>query len=154
MVRVHLIVVGESKKALFKSVEEEFAKRLTRFCKLTVTVIPNIKGKISGSELKGREAGKIRDALGNASWIALDENGKQFTSQQFAYWMESEMHHNSQLVFVVGGAEGFDSDLLKNAKMKLSLSPMTFTHQMIRGILLEQVYRAFTIIKGHPYHNT
>lgn len=154
MLKVHLVLVGDSKKGLYSTVESEFEKRLQRFCKLKTTVIPNFKGRMNAAEIKQREAEKIREVLKGNSWVALDEGGKQFNSEGFANWIENQMMGQSELIFVIGGAEGFDKELLAEAKMKLSLSAMTFTHQMIRGIFLEQLYRAFTIIKGHPYHNS
>ena len=120
-------------------------------------VIPDIKNRktLSEEQQKKAEGDLILSQLNPGDdLILLDEKGKTFTSVMFSQWIEKQMNIGSKrIVFVVGGPYGFSKDVYDKAKFKISLSEMTFSHQMIRLIFVEQLYRAFTIIKGEPYHH-
>ena len=120
-------------------------------------VIPDIKNRktLTEEQQKKAEGDLILSQLNSGDdLILLDEKGKTFTSVMFSQWIEKQMNAGSKrIVFVVGGPYGFSKDVYDKAKFKISLSEMTFSHQMIRLIFVEQLYRAFTIIKGEPYHH-
>ena len=120
-------------------------------------VIPDIKNRktLTEEQQKKAEGDLILSQLNPGDdLILLDEKGKTFTSVMFSQWIEKQMNAGSKrIVFVVGGPYGFLKDVYDKAKFKISLSEMTFSHQMIRLIFVEQLYRAFTIIKGEPYHH-
>ncbi len=120
-------------------------------------VIPDIKNRktLTEEQQKKAEGDLILSQLNPGDdLILLDEKGKTFTSVMFSQWIEKQMNAGSKrIVFVVGGPYGFSKDVYDKAKFKISLSEMTFSHQMIRLIFVEQLYRAFTIIKGEPYHH-
>ena len=137
--------------------EEEYFGRLKHYCHMERIELPDIKNQknLSCEELKKAEGEKIMAQLGkNDTVYLLDDKGKQYTSPQLADFLQKEMNHNpGALVFVIGGAFGFSKELYALANGKISLSLMTFSHQMVRMIFLEQLYRAFTIIKGEKYHH-
>ena len=120
-------------------------------------VIPDIKNRktLTEEQQKKAEGDLILSQLNPGDdLILLDEKGKTFTSVMFSQWIEKQMNAGSKrIVFVVGGPYGFSKEVYDKAKFKISLSEMTFSHQMIRLIFVEQLYRAFTIIKGEPYHH-
>lgn len=153
MYPVRLIVVGKSSFTFLKEGEEEFEKRIKGFLKFSVTVVKEYKG---ASEMKKqKESEEITQAiLPGSALILLDEKGKSLGSRPFAEWIEKQqLLFPKGLSFVIGGAEGFSEALKASATALISLSPMTFSHQLIRIIFMEQLYRAATIIHGHPYHN-
>jgi len=156
--RLKLIVIGKTNSNHIKALEDEYIKRLSRFASFEMIVIPNSKqsNKLSKTELQKKESTAIEHKLSkNEVVFLLDESGKEYNSVAFANFMENKQlqHLGKTIVFVVGGAYGFPNDFKRNAAGLLSLSKMTFSHQIIRPIFLEQLYRAFTIINGHPYHN-
>jgi 23S rRNA (pseudouridine1915-N3)-methyltransferase len=120
-------------------------------------VIPDIKNRktLTEEQQKKAEGDLILSQLNPGDdLILLDEKGKTFTSVMFSQWIEKQMNAGSKrIVFVVGGPYGFSKEVYDKCKFKISLSEMTFSHQMIRLIFVEQLYRAFTIIKGEPYHH-
>ena len=120
-------------------------------------VIPDIKNRktLTEEQQKKAEGDLILSQLNPGDdLILLDEKGKTFTSVLFSQWIEKQMNAGSKrIVFVVGGPYGFSKEVYDKCKFKISLSEMTFSHQMIRLIFVEQLYRAFTIIKGEPYHH-
>ena len=119
--------------------------------------IPDIKNRknLSESQQKEKEAELIFSKLNNSDYvILLDEKGKQLSSSAFAGELQSLMNQSiKQIAFVIGGPYGFSDEVYKRANRKLSLSEMTFTHQMVRLFLIEQIYRAFAILQGKPYHH-
>ncbi len=129
-------------------------KRMTNFEMLYVADIKNTK-KMSVAEIKRKEAEALMKQIKPGDRICLlDESGKTYSSVEFANFInKNSLESVKQLVFVVGGAYGFDKTLYARANHKISLSAMTFSHQIIRVIFLEQLYRAYTIIGGTPYHN-
>lgn len=154
--KVRLIVVGKTKERVVESGIEEFEKRLTRYVNFSLEIIPDIKAskKMNPDEVKRLEGKEILKRLGNDSLVLLDEKGKEFTSVGFSKWIENQqLSSTKQITFLIGGAYGFSDEVYQKASSKIAMSKMTFTHQMIRLIFIEQLYRAFTIIKGEKYHH-
>lgn len=134
-----------------------YANRLKHYCRFETQTLPDIKNakNLSKEELKEKEGKLILDTLYQGEILVLmDENGKQYSSPQLADFVQKLLNRGSQqIVFVIGGAYGFSDDVYVRANAKVSLSPLTFSHQMVRLIFAEQLYRAFTILKGEPYHH-
>jgi len=154
--KIRLLVVGKTKEKEIQSGIDEYLKRLTRYINFQMEVIPDVKvsKKMSSGEVKILEGKEILKRLDKDVLILLDEKGKEFTSVGFARWIENQqMNSTKQLTFLIGGAYGFSEEVYQRATSKIALSKMTFTHQMIRLIFIEQLYRAFTIIKGEKYHH-
>ena len=149
-------VIGKTKKKHFVEAEQEFLKRITRYTKLTYRTFPDVKGTGNDPSVsKSKESEMILGQLGNGDHlILLDENGKHYTSVEFSKQISKyQLASSKRVIFLTGGAYGFHQDIYNQAKEKLSLSKMTFSHQMVRTFFLEQLYRAFTILKGEKYHN-
>ena len=155
--KVKLIVIGKTKSKFLIDGENEYQKRLKYYCKFSELIIPEIKnaGKLSIKELKAKEGNLILESIKNSDYvILLDDKGITLSSIEFSEFLNKKMvSSRSELVFVVGGAFGFSESIYKRANTKLSLSKMTFSHQMVRMIFKEQLYRAFTILKGEKYHH-
>ena len=154
---IKLIVIGKTKSKFLLDGEGEYQKRLKHYCKFSKIIIPDIKngGKLSKKELKEKEGKVILASIKNSDYvILLDDKGLELKSVDFAEFLNKKMvSSNYELVFIIGGAFGFSESVYKRANTKLSLSKMTFSHQMVRMIFKEQLYRAFTIIKGEKYHH-
>jgi 23S rRNA (pseudouridine1915-N3)-methyltransferase len=152
--KIKLFVIGKTNFDFVKIGFKEYEKRLSRFVKFEYVVIKEGKSNNS-NEVKTIEAKNIIDKItSNDYLILLDNNGKEYNSINFANLIENKMNTSSKdIVFLIGGAYGFDDSIYQIAKEKISLSQMTFSHQIIRLIFIEQLYRAFTIINNHPYHN-
>lgn len=154
---IKLIYVGKTFQTFIADGCFEFENRLKRYTKLEVLVLPDIKlaGSLEPIQLKKLEAQLIlKQIKSDDVVILLDEKGTKFGSLDFAKNLQEKMNRGSKtLCFVVGGAFGFDDQVYARANEKLSFSTMTFSHQMIRLFLTEQLYRAFTILKNEPYHN-
>lgn len=142
--KLDIICVGKLKERFTREWVDEYLKRLTKYCRIDVSEIKESTEAREGDELLRR----VRD---DDFVIVLDAHGKQFTSEQFATLLK-ERTLEKHVVFIVGGHTGLAMPVIKRANTILSLGEMTFTHQIARLLLLEQVYRAFTIIKGEPYH--
>jgi len=155
--KISLLNVGKTSYSFVEEAYKLYFNRLKHYTKFEFVVIDDVKngGKLKPEQLKKEEGKKIIAKLSNSDFVVLlDEKGKNFTSVQFANWIEQKQIQSTQhLVFVIGGAFGFSDEVYARANMKLQLSSMTFSHQIIRSIFAEQLYRAFTIIKGEPYHN-
>jgi 23S rRNA (pseudouridine1915-N3)-methyltransferase len=156
-VKISLILVGKTDDTFIKQAVEIYSKRLSHYIQLNVQVITEIKnsGKLAESELKEREGELVLKLIQPADFVLLlDDKGKQFTSVEYAAYLQKLMNAATKnLVVVVGGAFGFSDKVYKRANAQLSLSKMTFTHQLVRVFFLEQTYRAFTILKGESYHH-
>lgn len=154
--KVTLIWIGKIKETYILAGIDEYVKRLSRYVKLDIIEIPYIKKKLSEDEIKMREGELILKHVSSGSYLALlDENGKQFSSVKFSNYLEQlAVSGSSQITFVIGGAYGFSDEVYAKAHSKISLSPMTFNHQMVRMIFLEQLYRAQTILNNEPYHHS
>ena len=155
--KICLIYMGKTESGYLTDGIDVFIKRLKHYIPVEVSVIPDLK-KTKGlpvPERKKLEGEVILKQVKNDDiLVLLDENGDQYTSTGFAGFLQTQMNSGAKrLVFVVGGAFGFSPDVYQRSKYKLSLSKMTFSHQMVRLFFVEQLYRAFTIIKGEPYHN-
>lgn len=155
--KITLLVLGKTEDKYLREGIEKYAKRLKHYINFSIVEIPELKNtkNLSEDQQKVKEAELIKKCVGFADHlILLDERGEEFTSSRFADFINKKMIgsiHN--LVFVVGGPYGFDRTIYQVAGGKISLSKMTFSHQMVRLFFVEQIYRAFTILKGEPYHH-
>ena len=154
---IKLIFVGKTMKSYLTEAENEYQKRLKHYIKVNTIVIPELKNtkNLTVENVKDKEGELILKHISNTDdvWL-MDELGKQKNSVEFSKFLQQKMNQGiKDLVFVVGGAYGFSDQLYKKFPSKFSLSKMTFSHQMIRMFLLEQIYRGMTIIKNQPYHN-
>lgn len=158
MLRVKLFLIGKTSYEFLKDGEQEYSKRLMHYCNFERVDFSDIKnGKsLNREELKKREAHQFLKKIESTDFVVLlDENGKNKSSIEFANWISSRIElPNQTVVFVVGGAFGFDKELYERAQLQLSLSKMTFSHQMIRMLFLEQLYRGFTILNNEKYHHS
>ncbi len=155
--KIILLVIGKTDKDFVKNGIEEYQKRLVHYLPFEIAIIPDIKNtkNLSESQQKQKEGALILDKVkAGDHLILLDEGGKEFSSVAFSKFIEQKMIGGTKnLVFVIGGPYGFSDDVYRKAQGKVSLSKMTFSHQMIRMIFTEQLYRAMSIIKGEPYHH-
>ena len=155
--KIKLIIIGKTKSEFLIAGENEYQKRLKHYCKFSELIISGIKnsGKLSKKELKVKEGNLILGSIKNNDYvILLDDKGHALSSTGFAGFLNKKMvSSTNELVFIVGGAFGFSESVYKRANAKLSLSKMTFSHQMVRLIFKEQLYRAFSILKGEKYHH-
>ena len=154
---IKLLVVGKTDSASLQDLIAEYEKRLRHYTKFELEIIPDIKNakNLSQAQQKEKEGEFILKNL-NATdvLILLDENGKQFSSVEFSDYLQKKMNSGiKQLVLVIGGPYGFSHAIYTKAQAKISLSKMTFSHQMVRLFIVEQLYRAFTILKNEPYHH-
>ncbi len=155
--KLTLLFTGKTEDSYLKEGIEIYAKRLKRYFPLDIKITGESvkRSKPPAGKARIRESGKITAALSRSSYVVLlDEKGKSYSSEEFARFIEDKMNRGyRELVFIAGGAYGFSDELYGKANHKISLSDMTFTHQMVRLILAEQLYRAATIIRGEPYHH-
>ena len=156
--KITFLVIGKTDEAYLREGIEKYLKRLKHYVVFQYLEIPDLKNTkhLNETEQKNKEAELILKQLKpNDQLILLDENGEEFNSEGFATYLNKKMLASVQnLVFVVGGPYGFDQSIYQKAQDKISLSQMTFSHQMVRLFFVEQVYRAFTILKGEPYHHS
>lgn len=154
--KTKLIVVGKTvDKNIIKGIED-YVDRIGHYMPFEIVVIPELKNtkKLSTASQKDMEGELILKQLQPSDTVVLlDEHGKEYRSIEFASWIEKQQQTARTLVFVVGGPYGFSDAVYARSNSKLSLSKMTFSHQMIRLLFVEQIYRACTIIKGEPYHH-
>lgn len=152
-----LLSIGKTDNPVYTQMIDIYRKRLNRYLSFETEFIPDIKNRksISENEQKAQEGKLILKRLQPGDHVVLlDDKGRQYTSTDFARFMESKSHSVSKrIVFLIGGPYGFSEEIYKRANEKLSLSKMTFTHQMVRLIFTEQLYRAMTILNGEPYHH-
>lgn len=155
--KVQIYFVGKTTEAYLRQGEAIYAGRLKHYLPIDVTVLPDVKkaGKLSPTQLKEREGELLLSRLNpDDGLILLDEGGRRFKSTAFAAWFDRKLQApHRRLVFAVGGAFGFSPAVYARATAQLSLSDMTFSHQMVRLFFLEQLYRAMTILRGEKYHN-
>ncbi len=155
--KVILLQVGKTTDPYAIKAIEEYSARLGHYVNFQIESIPDLKStkNLSEAQIKAREAEQILawDKPDNRL-VLLDERGLEQTSLQFAQWMQKKMNTGlRQLVFVIGGPYGFDQTVYAAVKERISLSKMTFSHQMVRVFFVEQLYRAMTILNGEPYHH-
>ncbi len=155
--KISLLVVGKTTESVLQQQIEMYLQRIQRYMPCQLEVIPALKStkSLSEEEIKRKEGLLILSKLQSADTVVLlDEQGKEYTSVQFSKYIDKQMQMSTKrLVFVVGGAYGFSAEVYARARQKIALSKMTFSHQMIRLLFVEQLYRAFTIIRGEPYHH-
>jgi 23S rRNA (pseudouridine1915-N3)-methyltransferase len=154
--KVELWAIGKTSEKYLEDGIGIFEKRLKHYLPFTWTVWPDVKIKTRDAALLKKEEGKmILGKLENADYLVLlDEKGKQMSSVELAQWMEKRLTGSEKrLIFLIGGAFGFSDEVYERAQAQLSLSKMTFSHQMVRLFMMEQLYRAMTILQNEPYHN-
>ena len=155
--KITLLVVGRTVDNNIIAGIKDYTQRVGHFVQFDMEVIPELKNakKLSEAQQKEMEGDFILKAITPGDRVVLlDEGGKEFSSTEFASWIEHKQNISTKrLLFIVGGPYGFAQKVYDAAHEKLSLSKMTFSHQIIRVIFLEQLYRAFTIMKGEPYHH-
>lgn len=156
--KIKVICIGKTGKNFLVEGENEYLKRLKRYIGFEKIEIPDIKNakKLTQDLVKSKEGVEILKKTAPSDFIVLlDEKGKEFTSEKFAEFLQQRFNLGGKtIVFVIGGAYGFSNEVYQRADQKIALSKMTFSHQMIRMLFFEQVYRAMTILKGEPYHHS
>lgn len=154
---IKLIMVGKTSHDYLQKGINDYVSRLKHYCKFEIITIPDIKNvkNFDKEQLKTKEAEQIlKNIPVSADCILLDEKGNEFTSVNWAQHLEQKIAHQSKdIIFVIGGSMGFGKAVYDRADNLISLSKMTFSHQMVRLIFVEQLYRAFTIMAGEPYHH-
>ena len=155
--KITLYVIGKTDNPHIKALTNVYMQRLQHYINFTLEVIPDVKNvkKLSESQQKTTEGDALLKKLQASDFLTvLDEKGMTYTSEDFAGFLQKKMNSGlKNLVFVVGGPYGFSDAIYQRANAKISLSSMTFSHQMVRPFFLEQLYRGFTILKNEPYHH-
>lgn len=155
--QIKLIAIGKTDDKQLLQLIEQYQKRLKHYIKFEIDIIPDIKNvkNLSEKQQKEKEGELILKKISSTDvMVLLDENGKQFSSVEYANYLQKKMNSGiKQLVFVIGGPYGFSEKVYQKSQGKISLSKMTFSHQMIRLFIVEQIYRGFTILKNEPYHH-
>lgn len=155
--KIILAVIGKTEVGFVRQGIEEYVKRLRHYATFNIQYVGDVKGtrNMSEAQQKTAEGKSLLDAIENSDYVVLlDEHGSERTSVDFSQWMQRRMSSGSKrLVFVVGGPYGFSQEVYDRANEKISLSKMTFPHELVRLVFVEQLYRAFTILKHEPYHH-
>jgi 23S rRNA (pseudouridine1915-N3)-methyltransferase len=154
---IKLIAIGKTDDKALQSLIDDYTKRLSFYIKFELDIIPDVKNAkhLSETQQKEKEGELILSKItATDQLILLDENGKMFSSVSFSEVLQKKMNSGIKtLVFVIGGPYGFSEAVYQKATAKISLSPMTFSHQMVRLFFIEQLYRGFTILRNEPYHH-
>lgn len=154
---IKLLAIGKTDNKELQAMITTYENRLKHYIKFELEIIPDIKNSknLSEKQQKEKEGEQILKKLNTTdTLVLLDEKGKQFSSIVFSEYLQKKMNSGiKQLVFVIGGPYGFSEEIYQKAQGKISLSSMTFSHQMVRLFFVEQLYRAFTILKNEPYHH-
>ena len=151
-----LILVGKTQNKIFKVGIDDYVSRIEHYMPFSITTISELKNtkSLSEDQQKQKEGELIlKEIQPSDTVVLLDEHGAEFRSIAYAKWLKQKQNTARRLVFIIGGPYGFSPDVYTRANEKISLSRMTFSHQMVRLIFTEQLYRACTIIKGEPYHH-
>lgn len=154
--KTELILVGKTVNKHFVAGIKDYVERIGHYMPFCVTVIPELKNtkSLSEEQQKEKEGEMILKMVQPSDTVVLlDEHGNEFRSVEFAQWLQKKQNTARRLLFIIGGPYGFADAVYARANEKISLSRMTFSHQMVRLIFTEQIYRACTIIKGEPYHH-
>jgi len=154
---IKFLAIGKTDDERLKSMVADYVKRLKHYLPFEMEVVPDLKNNKNLSEIQQKEAeGKlILSRLALSDYVVLlDEKGKSFSSVGFSDWMQKQLlAGRKNLIFLIGGPYGFSEEIYRRAQSNISLSEMTFSHQMVRLIFIEQLYRACTILKNEPYHH-
>lgn len=151
-----LILVGKTAEKLYAQGIEDYANRINHYMPFSIKVIPEIKNSknLSENQQKEKEGELILKNIEDKDFVTLlDERGKEMRSIEFASWLDNKQQTVRNLIFIIGGPYGFSQSVYDRANGKISLSRMTFSHQMVRLVFTEQIYRACTILKNEPYHH-
>lgn len=155
--KLHILFTGRTTGAIFPPLIADYLQRLQHYLPTQLEEIPDLRNtkSLSEEQQKEREADQVLERLQPGDvLVLLDERGREMTSREFSQWMEQRLQTvPKRLVLLIGGPYGFSPRIYEAAQQKVSLSKMTFSHQMVRLFLVEQLYRAFTIIRGEPYHH-
>jgi len=154
--KIKLLVVGKTSGSFLVPLISDYVKRINRFVNFEIIEINNIKlKKVNSLEIQKKEGVKILDKIDKKDQVfILDEKGKSYNSIDFSKFIENKIVNSSKnIIFIIGGAYGFSEKIYSRSNSIISLSKMTFSHQIIRLFMVEQLYRALTIINNHPYHN-
>ena len=155
MPNIRIISIGRDKDAWISAGCEHYRKLIARYARVEFEYLPSLKGaaSLSADEIKAKEAAKLTAAIGPGFVIALHDRGRSFDSPTFARELEKiETHARGSLTLVIGGPFGLHKSILERADLVWSLSPMTYSHQLVRLVVLEQLYRAYSIQHGTSYH--
>jgi len=157
MLKINILAIGSIKESYIKLGIEEYQKRLSRFVDLTITEVPEAVSKTSNEEdiKKALQIDAIhsKKVIAQGSYvIVLDRQGQSFHSEALAKRLDTIQQKSGQITLIIGASHGIEESILQLAKEKWSFSSLTFPHQLFRLLLLEQLYRSMTILKGHPYH--
>ncbi len=154
---IKLLAIGKTDDKSLQALIDVYSKRLSFYIKFDIEIIQDIKNvkNLSESQQKEKEGEILLSKITVTDYlILLDENGTTYTSVAFSHFLQKKMNSGTKtLVFVIGGPYGFSEEVYQKAQSKISLSSMTFSHQMIRLFFIEQLYRGFTILKNEPYHH-
>ena len=155
--KIKLICIGKTSKSFLQEGEKEYLRRISHYCNIEKIEIADLKNtkKLNINEIKKKEGKLILKQINKEeNIILLDERGKEFKSLDFSIYLDKKISFTRKnLSFIIGGSYGFSDEIYTRADDLISLSKMTFSHQMIRLFFLEQIYRCYTIINGKPYHN-
>ena len=155
--KIKLMAIGKTDRQELQLMIDDYCKRIVHYCPFEFEIIPDLKKakKASEAEQKKMEGSEILNRLAPSDHLVLlDEGGKEYSSVAFSNYIQKKMISGMRnLVFVIGGPYGFSDEIYARANERLSLSKMTFSHQMVRVFFTEQLYRAFTIIRNEPYHH-
>jgi 23S rRNA (pseudouridine1915-N3)-methyltransferase len=156
-VKIKLIQIGETKTKEIEKLVEDYQNRLKHYVQFEIISLPDIKNtkNLNESQQKSKEAELFLKFTDTSEWmVLLDEKGKSLTSRGFAKFYQDKMNSGLKtLAFLIGGPYGFSDEIYQRANQKISLSAMTFTHEMIRLLFIEQTYRAYAILNNLPYHH-
>ena len=154
---IELIVIGKTDSQQVAALVAEYARRVNRYCRFALTTLPDVRNTRSMTPRQQSTAegeAILRQVTEGDCVVLLDERGDELRSVEFALWLQKRLTSGKKrLVFVIGGPYGFSDEVYARADAKLSLSRMTFSHQIVRTIFAEQLYRAFTILRNEPYHH-
>ena len=155
--QIELIVVGKTDSKEVGALVEMYLKRINHYCRMAITTLPDIRNtkSLTTAQQSRSEGERILALVQESDFVVLlDERGAEHRSVEFAEWMGKRMNSGlKRLVFVIGGPYGFSEEGYRRANQQISLSRMTFSHQIVRAIFMEQIYRAFTILNNEPYHH-
>ena len=154
---IELILIGKTDSKEIASLMELYVRRVNHYCRFAVTTLPDVRNTRSLTERQQRTAegeAILRQLTEGDYVVLLDERGEEYRSVEFAWWLQKRLNSGmKRLVLVIGGPYGFSDEVYARADARISLSRMTFSHQIVRAIFAEQIYRAFTILHNEPYHH-